>query len=139
MLRQFLNPIKTKTQSLKTAVPVSLNKLKTLSISKPVSTFNKISHNFSFNRNSLGYYDRFSNYIHSLPRPLYQYIMGINGGIFLLMNIPIFDRMFLTKNLACSPVAMSEGRIWTMITSGFTHVSFLHLLFNGFSLFFFGR
>ncbi len=140
MITRFITPLASK--SMPFALhnsPQNLRLFKCTSLAKPVTLFNKVSHNFSFRNSSEGLYNKINNYLNRLPKPLFYYILGINGGIFLMMNLSIFDRLVLSRNLACSPASMSEGRIWTMVTSGFTHVSFMHLLFNGFSLYFFGR
>lgn len=148
MIRNFIRPIATKAHGFKSHIPtkgltnVSLNQLRNtnqFTFSNSRGMFNRVSHSFSYRNRASGWYNRFNNYLNRLPKPLYYYILGINAGIFLMMNIPIFDRMFLVKNLACSPWSMSEGRIWTLVTSGFTHVAFWHVLFNGITFFFFGR
>lgn len=81
------------------------------------------------------------------PENLIYAILGLNalvfGGIkfaqletdpFKLREIMIFIR----KNLAFSTLNLKEGRVWTIITSNFTHQEVWHLLFNAMTIYFFG-
>ena len=82
---------------------------------------------------------RFRNFIYSLSYPLFYYLMVINAVIFLMCNLPIFDRQFIVRNLAMNQYNLSHGKIWTLFTSGFVHYNFFHIAFNMFTFYFFGR
>ena len=99
-------------------------------------TSRKLAHNFSFynkGKNKIG------NFLRNLKNPLYFYLIGINTGIYLMFSTPIFDRLFLTKNLALSQYSMGNGKLWTLFTYGFVHENFWHFIFNMFTFYFFAR
>lgn len=97
---------------------------------------NKLSRNFSFMNRKPG---RITKFLQNLRYPLYYYIMGINTAVFIMFHTPVFDKLFLSKNLALSQYGMSTGRLWTLGTYGFVHQDFWHFLFNMFTFYFFAR
>ncbi|KII95773.1 hypothetical protein PLICRDRAFT_34716 [Plicaturopsis crispa FD-325 SS-3] len=71
-------------------------------------------------------------------------IIAANGVIFGLWQLaqisakdgdPALLR-FLRNNFMCSMRNLKEGRIWTLLTSAFSHYKFDHILFNGFTFWF---
>ncbi len=78
-------------------------------------------------------------FLSRLNRPLYQYLIGANLVVYLAWNSNLVSPRFLYNNFALSLDTISRGRIHTMLTYSFSHISFLHLLFNMLSLYFFGR
>lgn len=61
-------------------------------------------------------------------------IAAVNTGIWVLWQIPRF-RPFMQASFSHSPLS---GKSYTMLTSIFSHKSFLHLLFNSMALTSFG-
>lgn len=61
-------------------------------------------------------------------------IAAFNTGIFVLWQIPRL-RLFMKASFSHSPLS---GKSYTMLTSTFSHKSFLHLLFNSMALTSFG-
>ena len=64
-------------------------------------------------------------------------LIGLNVAIYALWQVnPTFAR----KHFVVSAAALSEGRVWTAVTSAFSHRDGMsHLAVNMISLFFFGR
>lgn len=61
-------------------------------------------------------------------------------GITVLASWYSFDKPLLLKKLVLNPFAVSHNReYYRLITSGFIHANFPHLLWNMFSFYFFGR
>ena len=78
------------------------------------------------------------------PRPprafAVQRIMAINIFIFILWSIPnekIF--LFMAENFLVSWGSITSGKVWTLLTSAFSHNMFFHLLVNMLVLKSFGR
>lgn len=66
-------------------------------------------------------------------------IIKINILVFFLWYlIPMVNPEFMVKNFLVSWTTISEGRIWTLLTSAFSHNMFFHLFINMFVLFNFG-
>ncbi len=66
-------------------------------------------------------------------------IIFINVAVFILLNIILFANPSLVNYVAMLPSALLQGKnIWTLLTSVFAHISFTHLFFNMFTLFFMG-
>lgn len=67
-------------------------------------------------------------------------IIFINILVFLAWNIPlpILDTNFMPLNFLVSWDALLEGRLWTLLTSVFSHSMFLHIFLNMFVLYSFG-
>jgi len=80
--------------------------------------------------------DRFLN---RLQRPLYQYLIGANVLIYFAWNTGLVSKRFLYNNFTLSLDTINQGRFHTFITYSFSHISFMHLFFNMFTLYFFGR
>lgn len=70
--------------------------------------------------------------------PMYAYILGINGGIYLGWQGFILSQNFIKKNFMLSRENLRKGRIWTLLTHSFTHLEFFHFLSNSIGLYFFG-
>lgn len=72
---------------------------------------------------------------------LLKWVLLINCVVFILQNI--FLQWFRTPVLASlfglSPVGLSHGCIWTLLTYAFLHGDFLHLLFNMLVIYFVGQ
>ena len=73
---------------------------------------------------------------------LLPWLVGANVVVFLAWNL-LRDQAgavgFLTRNFLVSSASVSEGRWWTLLTSEFSHVDAMHLLFNLLALWTFGR
>jgi len=66
-------------------------------------------------------------------------IIKINILVFFLWYlIPMVNPEFMVRNFLVSWTTISEGRIWTLLTSAFSHNMFFHLFINMFVLFNFG-
>jgi membrane associated rhomboid family serine protease len=73
--------------------------------------------------------------------PIIPIFIFINVLVFLLWNISTRNLEFLqfmADNFLVSWSGLQEGRYWTLITSVFSHHTFLHLLANMFVLYSFG-
>ena len=74
-----------------------------------------------------------------LRRPIYQYLLGINGAVYLAWQTNIINKKFMLKHFT---INKNSGRIFQLhnfITQAFSHFKFTHLLNNMFTLFFFGK
>lgn len=66
-------------------------------------------------------------------------IIKINILVFFLWYlVSMVNPEFMVKNFLVSWTAINEGRIWTLLTSAFSHNMFFHLFINMFVLFNFG-
>ncbi len=73
-------------------------------------------------------------------KPLY-FLLGSIAGVYLLQIIfrqpwakPHFDLVF-----SLSSSALSDGRVWPLLTYGFLHANFFHILFNCLMLYWLGK
>ncbi len=65
----------------------------------------------------------------------------INALVFLQWNFsrgPFSESQFMIDNFLISWTALTEGRVWTLLTSAFSHNAFFHLFFNMYVLLTFG-
>lgn len=74
-------------------------------------------------------------------------ILGINVAVFGCIQFALMERnpakrhkihQFIRDNLAFSNLNLKMGRVWTLVTAGFTHEDFWHLLVNSVTIYFFG-
>ncbi|WOO81320.1 Rhomboid protein 1, mitochondrial [Vanrija pseudolonga] len=79
------------------------------------------------------------------PNGITYALIGINTAVFLLWQYGYssYQRfqdpstlIFMTKNFVLSEMNILQGRIWTLITSCFSHQNSTHILFNMLSLYF---
>ncbi len=75
-----------------------------------------------------------------MERPIWvvPIIIGLNGLVFLAWRIPLFQQ-WLFANFTVSTTHLWFGRIWTLLTSAFSHAAPLHLAVNMFVLWSFGQ
>ncbi|KAF2500076.1 hypothetical protein BU16DRAFT_522914 [Lophium mytilinum] len=66
-------------------------------------------------------------------------LIGANVAVFAAVHASPSLSQKLTRDLPLSLKSVREGRYWTIITSGFTHFSGMHLIFNMIALHAFGR
>ncbi|RYZ77064.1 MAG: rhomboid family intramembrane serine protease, partial [Proteobacteria bacterium] len=59
-------------------------------------------------------------------------LIAVNILVFYFWQTPMssVQGQFMQEHFAVSWQALQEGRFWTLITSVFSHYSFMHLLFN---------
>ncbi|KAJ9068831.1 hypothetical protein DSO57_1024704 [Entomophthora muscae] len=81
------------------------------------------------------------------PNTLVYGIIGANLAVFGCIQFAMVERdpfklqkvrRFIHDNLAFSNLNLKMGRVWTIVTAGFTHENFWHLLFNSMTIYFFG-
>ncbi len=66
-------------------------------------------------------------------------IVMINVGVFLLWNLfGVIDPNFMLNNFLVSWSSITQGRIWTLLTSVFSHNMLWHILINMFVFYNFG-
>lgn len=89
-------------------------------------------------------YDR--SYMQTDYRPrqpsLLKWIVLVTIGVFILQAVAgnVFKQpRLLEAFFALSPVHLQSGYVWTLLTYGFLHGHFLHILFNMLIVFLFGR
>jgi membrane associated rhomboid family serine protease len=70
-------------------------------------------------------------------RPVVLVFLAINTGVFALWLI-LGASPFMVENFLVSWDALAAGRTWTLLTSEFSHVYFLHFFVNMFVLWSFG-
>lgn len=71
-----------------------------------------------------------------------QLVIVVNVSVFLLWNLGGLGgdlTHFLNVHFTTSLASLKAGYVWTLLTSVFSHETFLHILFNMFVLFMFGR
>lgn len=72
-------------------------------------------------------------------RPALWWLLGINLAVFALWHLWGVDHVELMRdNFLVSVENVRAGRVWTLLTSAFSHVDAMHLLFNGYALYVFG-
>ncbi len=75
----------------------------------------------------------------SPSRPLVPLIIGVNVLVYLSWHWPIyFEPTMMLEHFLVSWTALLEGRIWTLITSVFSHNMFFHIFLNMYVLLQFG-
>ncbi|KAJ2158164.1 hypothetical protein GGF46_003971 [Coemansia sp. RSA 552] len=81
------------------------------------------------------------------PESLVYLIIGANGIVYLVWNSAQQRRtslgdntlyVWMLKNFSSMWVNLREGRLWTLVTPAFSHVSTMHLAVNMFILYSFG-
>ena len=66
-------------------------------------------------------------------------IIKINIAVFILwMMVGYYDPEFMIKNFLVSWSGVLDGRIWTLVTSVFSHNMFFHIFINMYAFFGFG-
>lgn len=55
------------------------------------------------------------------------------------ISIPAFSNQKMLNDLIMYPPAIKRGQFYRLLTSGFIHADFTHLIFNMLTLYFFGR
>jgi membrane associated rhomboid family serine protease len=66
-------------------------------------------------------------------------LIGMNLAVFALWNFAGPDSLpFMVQNFTISWVGLSQGYLWTLITSVFSHYMFFHFFLNMYVLFSFG-
>lgn len=75
----------------------------------------------------------------SIPNVVFA-LLVINGILFAAQQVPQFDQ-FLYFNFALWPLGAGfpEFELWQLLTYGFLHGNFMHIAFNMFMLWMFGR
>ncbi|MGC6493232.1 MAG: rhomboid family intramembrane serine protease [Myxococcota bacterium] len=79
----------------------------------------------------------------ALPPTTLRGLVGLNLLVFVLWTFvgsdtdPLYT--WAESNLLVSGTLLADGRIWTLLTSGFSHFGLTHLLFNMYALWLFGR
>ena len=79
--------------------------------------------------------ENFKQYIKLYP--IVSILLAINISIYVLTNIPLYGEYLFNKGVHFN-LLISEGEYWRLFTPIFLHGSFMHLLFNMFSLYLFG-
>lgn len=71
---------------------------------------------------------------------LIRAIILVNVGVFLAWNYAFYqgNLEFMAKHFLVSWQALAQGRLWTILTSVFSHNAFLHIFINMFVLHSFG-
>ncbi|WWC89721.1 uncharacterized protein L201_004646 [Kwoniella dendrophila CBS 6074] len=92
------------------------------------------------------WFSRLRNRIDRIPTMTLIYgLIGINGGVFLLWQYAISSAQrfrdptlffFLQKNFILNEVNVFSGRVWTLVTSAFSHMSGSHIFVNCLGLYF---
>lgn len=75
----------------------------------------------------------------SLSAPVVRAILAINVVVFFLWATQMPSSSFLTENFLVSWDHLTEGRVWVLLTSVFSHNLMFHLLVNVIVLLSFGR
>ena len=71
-------------------------------------------------------------------RTLYG-LMGVNVAVYVLWHVlPASMMPFMSAHFTVSAGRLSQGWVWTLLTSAFSHYDATHLLFNGIALWVFG-
>ncbi len=70
-----------------------------------------------------------------------KWLIIINVAVFILQGVlrVWFGSSIIEKYFSLSPAALRSGYVWTIVTYGFLHGSFLHILVNMLAIFFIGR
>lgn len=79
--------------------------------------------------------ENFKQYIKFYP--IVSTLLVLNIGIFLLTSIPSIGNQLFNLGIGFN-LLISEGEYWRLVSPMFLHASFMHLLFNMFSLYLFG-
>ena len=70
-------------------------------------------------------------------RPIVLVFLVLNSGVFVLWLV-LGQSAFMTDNFLVSWDGLAAGRYWTLVTSEFSHVLFLHFFVNMYVLASFG-
>lgn len=74
------------------------------------------------------------------PTPIVNWIVKTNVVVFLLWYLfMLVDPSFMTQNFLVSWTGIMNGRIWTLVTSVFSHNLLFHLFINMYFFYGFGR
>lgn len=84
-------------------------------------------------------FGNFENYLRRLPRPVWQYVVGVNVALYLAWNTGFLGQNFLLRHFALSRPNIENSHYHTYLTYSISHENFIHLLFNMATFFFFGR
>lgn len=70
-----------------------------------------------------------------------KWLIITNVAVFILQGVlrVWFNSSIIERYFSLSPEALRAGYVWTIITYGFLHGSFLHILVNMLAIFFVGR
>lgn len=99
----------------------------------------KVMNPTSFTYKPQANFSRYNRFFSNLQRPLYQYLIGANLAVYLAWNSNLINKRFLYQNFTLSQDTINSGRYHTVLTYSFSHISFMHMLTNMFSLYFFGQ
>ncbi|WVR05439.1 hypothetical protein IAU60_002455 [Kwoniella sp. DSM 27419] len=93
-----------------------------------------------------GWFSNLRRRIDRIPTMTLVYgLIGINGGVFLLWQYALSSAQrfrdptlfwFLQKNFVLNEANVFSGRVWTLITSAFSHMSGSHIFVNCLGLYF---
>lgn len=70
-------------------------------------------------------------------RPVVPFLLAVNVIVFLMWLL-LGESQFMVDNFLISWDALTAGRYWTLLTSVFSHIGFLHILLNMYVLAMFG-
>ena len=70
--------------------------------------------------------------------PLYSYVLMANGLVYLGWQTYLIGSGVLKKHFMLSRENIRQGRLHTLVTHSFTHISLYHLLSNSLGLYFIG-
>ncbi|WRT67449.1 uncharacterized protein IL334_004420 [Kwoniella shivajii] len=92
------------------------------------------------------WFSRLRGRIDRIPTMTLVYgLIGINGGVFLLWQYALSSAQrfrdptlfkFLQQNFILNEVNVFSGRVWTLVTSAFSHMSGTHIFVNCLGLYF---
>ncbi|WVW82711.1 hypothetical protein I302_104722 [Kwoniella bestiolae CBS 10118] len=92
------------------------------------------------------WFNRLRSRIDRIPTMTLVYgLIGLNGGVFLLWQYAISSAqrfrdpslfIFLQKNFILNEINVFSGRVWTLVTSAFSHMSGSHIFVNCLGLYF---
>ena len=71
------------------------------------------------------------------PRSAAVALVVVNVAIFVISQF--FDERFVNNELALTLDGLSRGKVWQLVTFQFLHAGVLHVVFNCFALYVFGR
>ena len=83
-------------------------------------------------------FSNFNSFFTGGRRPLYMTLIGLNVATFVAWNTNFVSKRFLYNHFALSLDSVNRGFYHTFLTYSFSHINFMHLLFNMVTLYFFG-
>ena len=105
---------------------------------KSFETKTKMAPNM-FNYKPKTNFSSFNGFFTRMRSPLYLYLIGANVAVYLAWNTNIVSKQFLYNHFTLSQYTINRGFYHTFLTYSFSHINFLHMFFNMFTLYFFGR